>query len=126
MQYKTNDYRANNISRYEKCPVNQHITSFRGIGHTYYIIKPSNPKSIAFLLYLQFDFIRSLEYTIVDERSCKVIYEVIMMEYLSIKQTSEKWGIIVRRIQVLCTDGRIPGATKFGLYWTIPVDAGKL
>ena len=36
-----------------------------------------------------------------------------MMEYLSIKQTSEKWGITVRRIQVLCTDGRIPGATKF-------------
>lgn len=48
-----------------------------------------------------------------------------MMEYLSIKQTSEKWGITVRRIQVLCTEGRIPGATKFGLYWTIPVDAGK-
>ena len=47
------------------------------------------------------------------------------MEYLSIKQTSEKWGIIVRRIQVLCTDGRIPGATKFGSYWAIPVDAEK-
>lgn len=98
MQYKTNDYRANNISRYEKCPVNQHITSFRGIGHTYYIIKPSNPKRIAFLLHLQFDFIRGLEYTIVNECSCKVIYEVIMMEYLSIKQTLEKGGIIVRRI----------------------------
>ena len=98
MQYKTSDYRANNISRYEKCPVNQHITSFRGIGHTYYIIKPSNPKSIAFLLYLQFDFIRGLEYTIVNECNCKVIYGEIMMEYLSIKQTSEKWGITVRRI----------------------------
>ena len=49
-----------------------------------------------------------------------------MMEYLSIKQTSEKWGIIVRRIQVLCTNGRIPGATKFGSYWAIPVDAEKL
>ena len=32
-----------------------------------------------------------------------------MMEYLSIKQTSEKWGITVRRIQVLCAEGRIPG-----------------
>ncbi len=39
-----------------------------------------------------------------------------MMVYLSIKQTSKKWGIIVRRIQVLCTDGRIPSATKFGSY----------
>lgn len=49
-----------------------------------------------------------------------------MMKYLSIKQTSEKWGITVRRIQVLCTEGRIPGATKLGLYGAIPVDAEKL
>ena len=48
------------------------------------------------------------------------------MEYLSIKQTSEKWGITVRRIQVLCTEGRIPGATKIGSYWAIPADAEKL
>ena len=39
-----------------------------------------------------------------------------MMEYLSIKQTSEKWGITVRRI---------PGATKIGSYWAIPADAEK-
>lgn len=31
-----------------------------------------------------------------------------MMEYLSIKQTSEKWGITVRRIQVLCAEGVYP------------------
>ena len=48
-----------------------------------------------------------------------------MMEYLSIKQTSEKWGITVRRIQVLCADRRIPGATKIGSYWAIPADAEK-
>lgn len=48
-----------------------------------------------------------------------------MMEYLSIKQTSEKRGITVRRIQVLCTEGRIPGATKIGSYWAIPSDAEK-
>uniref|UniRef100_UPI0040574771 DNA-binding protein n=1 Tax=Acetatifactor sp. TaxID=1872090 RepID=UPI0040574771 len=47
------------------------------------------------------------------------------MEYLSIRQTSEKWGISVRRIQVLCSENRIPGATKIGSYWTIPADADK-
>ena len=47
------------------------------------------------------------------------------MEYLSIKQTSEKWGISVRRIQVLCSESRIPGATKIGSYWAIPSDAEK-
>ena len=46
-----------------------------------------------------------------------------MVEYLSINQTSEKWGITVRRIQVLYTEGRIPGATKIGSYWAIPTDA---
>ena len=48
-----------------------------------------------------------------------------IMEYLSIKQTSEKWGITVRRIQVLCTEGRINGAIKIGSYWAIPADAEK-
>lgn len=47
------------------------------------------------------------------------------MEYLSIRQTSEKWGISVRRIQVLCSDNRIPGAIKIGSYWAIPVNAEK-
>lgn len=47
------------------------------------------------------------------------------MEYLSIKQISEKWGISVRRIQVLCTEERIPGATKIGSYWAIPANAKK-
>lgn len=45
------------------------------------------------------------------------------MTYLSIKQTAEKWGISGRRIQVLCTQGRIKGATKIGSYWAIPEDA---
>lgn len=47
------------------------------------------------------------------------------MEYLSIKQTSEKWGISVRRIQVLCAEDRITGATKIGSFWVIPADAKK-
>ena len=45
------------------------------------------------------------------------------MKYLSIKQTSEKWDISVRRIQVLCSEDRIPGAMKIGSYWAIPADA---
>lgn len=47
------------------------------------------------------------------------------MEYLSIKQTSEKWGISIRRIQVLCSEVRIPGAIKIGSYWAIPSEADK-
>ena len=47
------------------------------------------------------------------------------MAYLSIKQTSEKWGISGRRIQVLCSQGRIDGATKIGSYWAIPDEAER-
>lgn len=47
------------------------------------------------------------------------------MEYLSIHQTADKWGISVRRVQILCTNGRIPGAKKIGSFWVIPENAEK-
>ena len=47
------------------------------------------------------------------------------MRYLSISQTAEKWGIKQRRIRALCQEGRIPGAFKMGVYWSIPEDAEK-
>ena len=48
-----------------------------------------------------------------------------IMEYLSLRQTAEKWGLSIRRVQTLCSTDRIPGATKIGSYWAIPVDAEK-
>lgn len=47
------------------------------------------------------------------------------MEYFSIRQTAEKWGISVRRVQVLCSENRIPGAIRIGYSWAIPSDAEK-
>ena len=47
------------------------------------------------------------------------------MEYLSISQVAEKWRLSTRRINVLCSEGRILGATKSGSYWAIPADAEK-
>ena len=47
------------------------------------------------------------------------------MEYLSLKQTAEKWGITGRRVQVLCSQGRIPGAMKIGSFWVVPKEAEK-
>ena len=47
------------------------------------------------------------------------------MKYLSAKEAAEKWGISGRRIQRLCTEGRIPGAYKMGAYWAVPADAEK-
>lgn len=47
------------------------------------------------------------------------------MNYLSIRETSEKWGLSIRRIQTLCITDRIPGATRIGNMWVIPDDAVK-
>lgn len=47
------------------------------------------------------------------------------MGYLSIKQVAEKWGLSARRVNVLCSEGRIEGATKIGFYWAVPVDAER-
>ena len=47
------------------------------------------------------------------------------MEYMSISQAAEKWGITPRRIQVLCKQDRIPGAARIGYVWAIPMYAEK-
>lgn len=47
------------------------------------------------------------------------------MEYMSITQAAEKWGITPRRIQVLCKAERIPSAIRIGYVWAIPADAEK-
>jgi len=48
-----------------------------------------------------------------------------VMEFITIEQASEKWGISHRRIQVLCAEGRVEGVAKFGRAWAIPVASEK-
>ena len=48
-----------------------------------------------------------------------------MKGYLSVEQFAEKCDLSVRRIQVLCSEGRIPGAEKIGNVWFIPENATK-
>ena len=47
------------------------------------------------------------------------------MEYMTIQEAAERWGITERRIQVLCSSGRLDGATKFGRQWAIPAETEK-
>lgn len=49
----------------------------------------------------------------------------MFMEYLSLRQTAEKWHMSVRRVQTLCASERIPGAVKIGSYWAIPANAER-
>lgn len=47
------------------------------------------------------------------------------MEYLNITETAEKWGISPRRLQTLCANGKVEGATRFGKVWMIPKNTQK-
>lgn len=46
-----------------------------------------------------------------------------MKGYMTLKEASEKWGISDRRINTLCLEGRIRGASKVGTVWVIPAGA---
>ena len=48
-----------------------------------------------------------------------------MIGYTTIQEISKKWGISERRVNVLCSEGRIEGAVKFGNTWAIPEKAEK-
>lgn len=47
------------------------------------------------------------------------------MDILTIKEASSMWGISVRRIAVLCNEGRINGAQKTAGVWILPKDSQK-
>ena len=49
-----------------------------------------------------------------------------MLDYISVKEAAQKWGISERRVQKLCEGSRIDGIVRFGHAWMIPRDAGKL
>ena len=47
------------------------------------------------------------------------------MDYMTASQASKKWGISQRRVQILCSEGRIPGVFKLGEAWAIPANTEK-
>ena len=42
------------------------------------------------------------------------------MEYITIKEASDKWGLSVRRVQTLCSEAQVEGAIRFSGVWAIP------
>lgn len=47
------------------------------------------------------------------------------MEWMSVKEAAQRWGITERRVTLLCSEGRIEGAVKQGRSWMIPAAARK-
>ena len=48
-----------------------------------------------------------------------------MIDYFTIKEIADKWDLTTRRVQKMCSDGKIDGAVKFGRDWAIPKNAEK-
>lgn len=48
-----------------------------------------------------------------------------MPDYISVKETAEKWEISERRVQKLCEEDRIEGVVRFDHAWMIPREAEK-
>lgn len=47
------------------------------------------------------------------------------MDYMTLKEASEQWGISARMINYYCAKSRIPGAVKMAGVWLVPKDARK-
>ena len=47
------------------------------------------------------------------------------MDYMTLKEASQKWNVTPRQINYLCAAGRIPGAVKMATIWLIPKNAEK-
>ena len=47
------------------------------------------------------------------------------MDYMTLKEAAEKWGVTPRRVNYYCAGGRIPGAVKKASVWLIPKTAEK-
>ena len=47
------------------------------------------------------------------------------MDYMTLKEAAEKWGVTPRRVNYYCAAGRIPGAVKMAGVWLIPKNVEK-
>ena len=47
------------------------------------------------------------------------------MDYMTLKEAAEKWGVTPRRVNYYCAGGRITGAVKMATIWLIPKNAEK-
>ena len=47
------------------------------------------------------------------------------MDYRTVKETAQRWGVSVRTVNMYLNDGRVPGAVRKEHGWLVPADAQK-
>ena len=49
----------------------------------------------------------------------------MFMEWITVKEAGELWGMTTRRAQFLCANGKVNGAQKLGSIWVVPIGTPK-
>lgn len=62
---------------------------------------------------------------IIRASELQYIYWKCGMDYMTLKEASEKWSITPQKVNYLCSADRIPGAVKMATIWLIPKDSQK-
>lgn len=52
-------------------------------------------------------------------------WRIIMNGYVTAEVMAERWNVTIRQVQILCKNGKIEGASKFGSTWAIPENTQK-
>jgi hypothetical protein len=47
------------------------------------------------------------------------------MDRITTRETADLWEVTIRRVQGLCDDGALDGATQIGQIWVIPKSTSK-
>ena len=47
------------------------------------------------------------------------------MDYMTLKEAAEKWGVTPRKVNYYCAPGRLSRDVKIATNWLIPKDAEK-
>lgn len=73
-----------------------------------------------------FEYSSSKYFLYISDNGSIILYIMDTMDNLcTAKELAEKWGVTVRMVTLMCTEGKIPGAKKFGNSWVIPKDTEK-
>ena len=46
-------------------------------------------------------------------------------DWTTLRETAEKWGVLIRRVHALCANGQVAGVLRLKDVWLIPKDASK-
>jgi len=49
----------------------------------------------------------------------------VLEGYTTVKDIAGQWNVKPRTVQIMCAEGKLPGAVKFGRDWAIPVEAKR-